>query len=153
MDTEEWLEEAMGTTNRLLRLVPASFLKECIGGCRRQGVSLEAIAGAGHQLGLIDSDRLAVLQERIARPGPALSRQPGLSAFKTGHRSGIERCRFLGYYLMGVTREIPVELNWQPDEKVSGILGGIVGELAGKDRAVEDKDEEGKHGDSHSNPA
>jgi hypothetical protein len=151
--TEEWLEEAMVATNRLLRLVPTSFLKDCIGGCRRQGVSLQSIAGASHRLGLIDTDRLAVWQETIPHPGLMLPQQPEITAFQADYGSSIERCRFLSHYLMGITKEIPVDLNWQPDENVTGALGRIVGELAGQSASIEEKEKEGIYGDSHSNSA
>jgi hypothetical protein len=152
MSMEHWLEEAMVATNKLLRLVPASFLEGCIGECHKKGVQLQTIASTSHQLGLANIDKLAVWKEAIPHPNQMLSDQPEVSAFKNEYELSIERCRFLSCYLIGMTKEIPVDLDWQPDEGVAGALGGIVGGLVGKSTAIKEQEQEERHGDSHSNP-
>jgi len=154
MGTEEWLEEALVTTNKLLRLVPSSVLEGCVKECRRQGVSLETIANVGHQLGLADTEKLAAWKEVIPEPRLTLPTRPEVSAFKQGHKPSIERYRLLAYYLIGAAKEIPVALDWQRDENVAKELGRVFGVLMGQITNIEEEErKENKNGNGNSNSA
>lgn len=153
MGTEEWLEEALVTTNRLLHVVPSSILQGCVRECRRQGVSLEKIANVSHQLGLVDTEKLAAWKEAIPNPGLTLPSRPEVSAFKQENKPSIERFRFLAHYLIGTVKEIPVALDWQPDENVAKGLSRVLGGLMGQVANIKEKEQEEKNGNSNSNSA
>ncbi len=150
---EEWLEETLVTTNKLLRLVPSSVLERCVDKCHRLGLSLQTIATVSHQLGLVDTEKLAVWKEAIPNPGLTLPSWPGVSAFKQENKPSIERCRFLGHYLIGAAKDIPVTLDWQPDENVAKGLGRVVGGLVGQITNIKEKEREEKNGNGNSNSA
>ena len=151
MITEEWLEEALVTTNRLLRVVPSSILQGSVQECRRQGVSLETIANASHQLGLVDIAKLAEWKKEIPEPRLTLPSRPEVSAFKRNHKPSIERYRFLAHYLIGTMKEIPVALDWQPGENVAKGLGRVIGGLMGPIANIKEKEREENNGNINSN--
>ena len=153
MEAEQWLKEALLTTNRLLRLVPSSVLERCVDECHRQGISLQTIAAVGHQLGLVDTEKLATWKEAIPEPHLTLPSRPEVSAFKQDHKPSIERCRFLAHYLMSTAKEIPVALDWQRDENAAKELGRVIGGLMGQITNIEEERKENKNGNRNSNSA
>ncbi len=137
METEQWLEEAVLMTNRSLRLVPASVLRQSSQSCREHGVSLMSMAGAGNQVGLIDVEKVTELQERIPEPAKIRPQANDVCATKQTRRVEIESCRFWINCMMGATKEIPVIFDLQPtDEKTDKNIGRILGDLA--DRIKQD---------------
>ena len=131
METEQWLEEAMLMTNRSLRLVPDSVLRQSMKSCREHGVSLVSMESAGNQMGVIDGGRVAELQERIPEPAKTRPQPNDIRATKQTCRVEIESCRFWINCMMGATKEIPVIFDLQPtDQKTDEHIRGILGDLA-----------------------
>ena len=138
METEQWLEDAVLTTNRSLCLVPASVLRQSIKSCREYGISLASVAGAGNQMGLIDGEKVTELQERIPEPGKTRPQRNDVWAIKQTHRVEIESCRFWINCMMGATKEMPVIFDLQPtDQKTDENIRRILGDLA--DRIKQDE--------------
>lgn len=153
MEIEQWLEEAMVMTNRSLRLIPSSVLKECIESCRAHGTSLVAIARASSQLGLVNEEKLLYLKERIPEPHVTPPSREQVLAFKKSYQTNVGAAHFLFNYLIGVARQIPVMLDFHtPDEKATEDLSRVLGSLVRK--TIKDNSEspkEGKDGDGNDN--
>jgi len=131
METEQWLEEAVLMTNRSLRLVPDSVLRQSMKSCREHGVSLMSMAGAGNQMGVIDREKVTELQERIPEPAKTRPQPNDVRATKQTCRVEIESCRFWINCMMGATKEMPVIFDLQPtDQKTDENIRGILGDMA-----------------------
>ncbi len=131
METEQWLEEAVLMTNRSLRLVPASVLRQSIKSGREHGAALVSMAGAGNQMGVIDGGKVTELQERIPEPAKIRPQPNDVRATKQTCRVEIESCRFWINCMMGATKEMPVIFDLQPtDQKTDENIRGILGDLA-----------------------
>jgi len=138
METEQWLEQAILITNRSMRLMPDGVLRQSIESCRERGISLESMAGAGNQMGLIDEEKITELQERITEPSNIRPRPDDVLAIRKTNQVEIETCRFWINCMMGATREIPVIFDFQPtDEKDDESIRRIVGGMA--DRIMQDE--------------
>lgn len=131
METEQWLEEAILATNKSLRLVPNSILRQSIKSCRENGVSLVSLESAGNQVRMIDRERVTDLQERIPEPAETRPQPNDVKAIKQTYRKEIESCRFWINCMMGATKEMPVIFDLQPtDQKTDENIKRIIGNLA-----------------------
>ncbi len=131
METEQWLEEAVLTTNRSLRLVPDGVLRQSMKSCREYGISLVSLESAGNQIGVIDGEKVTELRERIPEPAKTRPQPNDVRATKQRCRVEIESCRFWINCMMGATKEIPVIFDLQPtDQKTNENIRGILGNLA-----------------------
>jgi len=146
METEQWLEQAMLMTNKSMRLIPDGVLRQSIKSCREYDISLESMASASSQMGLIDEERISEFKERIPEPSYARPRPDDVKAIRKTHQSEIESCRFWINCMIGAMREIPVIFDLQPtDEKDDEHIRRIVGDMA--DRIIQNEKKSHKGGE------
>jgi len=155
METEQWLEQAILITNRSMRLMPDGVLRQSIESCRERGISLESMAGAGNQMGLIDEEKITELQERITEPSNIRPRPDDVLAIRKTNQVEIETCRFWINCMIGATREIPVIFDFQPtdekdDESIRRIVGGMAGWIMQDEKKFHKGGEDGNRDNSSS---
>lgn len=139
METEQWLEEAVLTTNKSLRLVPDRILRESIKSCRENGVSLVSVKGTFSQAGMIDGEKVAELQERIPEPSRTRPQPDEVKTIRQMYRKEIESCRFWANCMMGAIKEMPVIFDLQPtdmktDENIRIIIGNLADQIKQDDK-------------------
>jgi len=151
MEMEQWLEDAMVIVNKWFSLMPSRVLKQCIELCHEAGWSLVSLARAGSEIGLVREVKLLELKDKIPAPLTIRPSREELLTLKNTHEAGLESARFLVNYSIGVSREIPVTMNFNKlDGRDARDFHSVVCALVGQTTRCDGQEEQKETSDGNS---